>query len=175
MIAIKHLFSGNKNELQTVKAENDKLSCKLLALEIQIQEMKSVISSNTERISKHDADITARKQQNKDLKRKNEQLEEENVKKSSRTLILCEQLKKSCDKISVTREQTRLLDLDEAKIRAEQTTASLDKYNDYLFFCTYSLYISLELNETVGVKEDISVETNKAEISGITIQSSPYA
>ena len=96
MIAIKHLFSGNKNELQTVKAENDKLSCKLLALEIEIQDMKAVISSNTERISKHDADITARKQQNKDLKRKNEQLEEENVKKSSRTLILCEQLKKSC-------------------------------------------------------------------------------
>jgi len=87
---------------------------------MEIHEMKSLISSNALRISKHEADTIARKQLTQELKRKNSQLEEESVKKSKRNLILCEELKKISDKISLTRERTRQLDKEENKIRIEQ-------------------------------------------------------
>ena len=120
MTAIKQMFSDNKIELEAGKAENEKSSIKILALEMEIHEMKSLISSNTLSISKHEADIIARKQLTQELKRKNSQLEEESVKKSKRNLILCEELKKISDKISLTRERTRQLDKEENKIRIEQ-------------------------------------------------------
>ena len=120
MTAIKQMFSDNKIELEAGKAENEKSSIKILALEMEIHEMKSLISSNALRISKHEANTIARKQLTQDLKRKNAQLEEESVKKPKRNLILCEELKKISDKISLTRERTRQLDKEENKIRIEQ-------------------------------------------------------
>ena len=120
MTAIKQMFSDNKIELEAGKAENEKSSIKILALEMEIHEMKSLISSNALSISKHEADIIARKQLTQELKKKNSQLEEESVKKSKRNLILCEELKKISDKISLTRERTRQLDKEENKIRIEQ-------------------------------------------------------
>jgi len=119
MVVIKKIVSGNQNELETVKADNDKLNCHLLALNTQIQEMNYVILKNKESISKNEVDMASRKKSTQELKRKNEELEEEIVKKSNRNMALAEKLKKISDKLSITREQTRELDLNEGKIRAE--------------------------------------------------------
>jgi len=58
---------------------------------------------------------------NKDLKRKNELLEEESVKKTARNLKLCNELKKISDEIGETREMTRQLELEEGKIQTQQS------------------------------------------------------
>jgi len=123
MVAIKKMVSGNQNELQTVKADNDRLNCHLLALNTQIQEMNYVILKNKESISKNDVDMASRKKSTQELKRKNEELEEEIVKKSNRNMALAEKLKKISEKLSITREQTRELDLNEGKIRAEPSNS----------------------------------------------------
>ena len=119
MVVIKKIVSGNQNELETVKADNDKLNCHLLALNTQIQEMSYVILQNKESISKNEVDMASRKKSTQELKRKNEELEEEIFKKSNRNMALAEKLKKISEKLSITREQTRELDLNEGKIRAE--------------------------------------------------------
>ena len=123
MVAIKKTLSGNQNELQTVKADNDRLNCHLLALDTQIQEMNYIILKNEESISKNDVDMASRKKSSQELKRKNEELEEEIVKKTKRNIALAEKLKKISDKLSITREQTRELDLNEGKIRAEPSNS----------------------------------------------------
>ena len=122
-VAIKKIISGNQNELQTVKADNDRLNCHLLALNTQIQEMNYIILKNEESISKNDVDMASRKKSSQELKRKNEELEEEIVKKTKRNIALAEKLKKISDKLSITREQTRELDLNEGKIRAEPSNS----------------------------------------------------
>jgi len=122
-VAIKKIISGNQNELQTVKADNDRLNCHLLALDTQIQEMNYIILKNEESISKNDVDMASRKKSSQELKRKNEELEEEIVKKTKRNIALAEKLKKISDKLSITREQTRELDLNEGKIRAEPSNS----------------------------------------------------
>ena len=123
MVVIKKIVSGNQNELETVKADNDKLNCHLLALNTQIQEMNYVILKNKESISKNEVDMASRKKSTQELKRKNEELEEEIVKKSNRNIALAEKLKKISEKLSITREQTRELDLNEGKIRAEPSNS----------------------------------------------------
>jgi len=123
MVVIKKIVSGNQNELETVKADNDKLNCHLLALNTQIQEMSYVILQNKESISKNEVDMASRKKSTQELKRKNEELEEEIFKKSNRNMALAEKLKKISEKLSITREQTRELDLNEGKIRAEPSNS----------------------------------------------------
>ena len=123
MVVIKKIVSANQNELETVKADNDKLNCHLLALNTQIQEMNYVILKNKESISKNEVDMASRKKSTQELKRKNEELEEEIFKKSNRNMALAEKLKKISDKLSITREQTRELDLNEGKIRAEPSNS----------------------------------------------------
>jgi len=123
MVVIKKIVSGNQNELETVKADNDKLNCHLLALNTQIQEMNYVILKNKESISKNEVDMASRKKSTQELKRKNEELEEEIFKKSNRNMALAEKLKKISEKLSITREQTRELDLNEGKIRAEPSNS----------------------------------------------------
>jgi len=123
MVVIKKIVSANQNELETVKADNDKLNCHLLALNTQIQEMSYVILQNKESISKNEVDMASRKKSTQELKRKNEELEEEIFKKSNRNMALAEKLKKISEKLSITREQTRELDLNEGKIRAEPSNS----------------------------------------------------
>jgi len=66
--------------------------------------------------------MPAKRTSNRELKRKYAQfkLQEESVKKSARNLQTCEQLKIVSEQVASRKEQTRLLDIEEAKISTEQ-------------------------------------------------------
>ena len=53
IISIKHMCLDHEIKLKTLKDKNDKLSSKIIALEIQVQEMVSLVEKNTLIISKH--------------------------------------------------------------------------------------------------------------------------
>jgi len=120
IISIKHMYLDHENKLKTLKDENEKSSSKIIALEIQVQEMASLVAKNTAIISKHQTEMHTKNSKNKDLKRKCELLEEESVNKTARNLKLCDELKKISDKIGETREKTRQLELEEGKIQTQQ-------------------------------------------------------
>ena len=112
MTVIQHLFLDHENELKTLKDLNDKSRSKILALEIQVQEMTSLAEKNDALIT----EMTAKKQASQELKRKCSQLEKEVVDKATNNLKLCAELKNICDKLGATREQSRQADLEEGKI-----------------------------------------------------------
>ena len=117
MTAIKHLFLDHENELKTLKDLNDKSRSKILALEIQVQEMTSLAEKNDALIT----EMTAKKHESQELKRKCSQLEKEVVDKATNNLKLCAELKNICEKLGATREQSRQADLEEGKIQANKS------------------------------------------------------
>jgi len=117
MTVIQHLFLDHENELKTLKDLNDKSRSKILALEIQVQEMTSLAEKNDALIT----EMTAKKQASQELKRKYSQLEKEVVDRATNNLKLCAELKNICEKLGATREQSRQADLEESKIQANKS------------------------------------------------------